>query len=91
MLLLRPAELIPKDRIIDSPESSRFAHHSLNSFTTFNTLSRNYKAIGWYNGQQGKMKLKDEKRTIMMRQKQTLRLNQKANKFQTYFRPQVIF
>jgi len=54
-------------------------------------LLRNYKAIGWYNGQQGKMKLKDEKRTIMMRQKQTLRLNQKANKFQTYFRPQVIF
>jgi len=54
-------------------------------------LLRNYKAIGWYNGQQGKLKIKDEKRTNMMQKKQQLRLNVKANKFQTYFRPQVIF
>jgi len=54
-------------------------------------LLRNYRAIGWYNGQQGKLKLKDEKRANMMRQKDRTRLAVKANKFQTYFRPQVIF
>jgi len=54
-------------------------------------LLRDYRAIGWHGGEAGRVALKAEKREQMRAKKENLRLNVKANKFQTYFRPQVIF
>ncbi|KAL5246657.1 hypothetical protein ACHWQZ_G018764 [Mnemiopsis leidyi] len=97
---------VDEDMCLVLPSGARVGHRSMKIYYKQNLsleersvrnnsariqLLRNYKAIGWYNGQQGKMKIKDEKRNNMMKQKDKVRLAVKANKFQPHLRPQVIF
>lgn len=86
------------------PSGARVGHRSLKIYYTQNLpievrnarnkrgrldLLRQYKAIGWHG--EDKVMARFEKRAKMREQKDRTRLAVKANKFQTHFRPQVIF
>jgi len=104
-LVVKSTLAVDDDMSLVLPSGARIGHRSMKIYFKQNLslndriiqnrrarigLLREYRAIGW-GTQATKTVQRDEKRARMMAQNSQLRLQVKANKFQTYFRPQVIF